>query len=133
MKAIVESAEVAEIAQECIATWHPHLSILQIGYYEADLPGSPPSPPAKTKRMSAFERVISGGLVAAIIVDAAVWAMSDETTRRALIDHELSHLAVKEGEIAMRRHDVEEFAAVYKRHGAWNKELQRFVAPDEKE
>lgn len=61
--------------------------------------------------------------------------------RRALLDHELCHAAVKldgNGEpvidergrrvYRVRKHDLEEFTAVVERHGLWKRDLEMFAA-----
>jgi hypothetical protein len=61
--------------------------------------------------------------------------------RRALLDHELMHAALKydeHGEPAVdergrkiyriRKHDLEEFSAIAERHGLWKRDLERFAA-----
>lgn len=60
--------------------------------------------------------------------------------RRALLDHELSHAAVQfDGEgipvrnergricYRIRKHDLEEFAAIAERYGTWKKDLEAFA------
>jgi len=60
--------------------------------------------------------------------------------RRALIDHELCHAAVKYGAdgepmydqrgrkiFRTRKHDLEEFAAIAERYGCWKKDLEAFA------
>lgn len=52
--------------------------------------------------------------------------------RRALLDHELEHCGRVEAEDGssayyLRKHDVEEFRAVVRRHGIWKQDLQDFV------
>ena len=45
----------------------------------------------------------------------------------ALVDHELCHLLLDdEGRVTSRAQDDEEFAAVIKRHGLWNRDLVTF-------
>jgi len=61
--------------------------------------------------------------------------------RRALLDHELCHAAVKLGEdgepelneldrvvYRMRKHDVEEFSEIVARHGTYKRDLELFAA-----
>lgn len=47
--------------------------------------------------------------------------MLDSAQREALIDHELMHCMfdAERGKAKIRQHDVEEFAAIIKRHGLW--------------
>lgn len=61
--------------------------------------------------------------------------------RAALLDHELMHACVKYDEAGqpvvdergrtvyrVRKHDLEEFAAIVERHGLWKKDLETFAA-----
>jgi len=65
--------------------------------------------------------------------------------RRALLDHELCHCALTYGAdgepledergrkvYRIRRHDIEEFAAIGERYGCWKKDLEAFAAALEK-
>jgi hypothetical protein len=67
-------------------------------------------------------------------------ARVSDDQRRALIDHEISHATVKlarDGEPAVdergrqvwriRKHDVEEFAAIAERYGCWKRDLEEFA------
>lgn len=67
--------------------------------------------------------------------------MVTDQQRRALLDHELCHAAVsfdEDGEpktdvrgrkvYRIRKHDLEEFAAIAERYGCWKKDLESFAA-----
>jgi len=77
---------------------------------------------------------------AEILIDGDWWAMSSKEERRALLDHELHHLAVKANKagvvqtddlqrpiLKMRRHDYQFgwFAIIAKRHGQNSQECQQ--------
>lgn len=67
-----------------------------------------------------------------IVLNAEVWPELPDSGRRALLDHELCHCAVKlddEGNptFRVRKHDVEEFAEIVRRHGLWKNDLEMFV------
>ncbi|MBD3784576.1 MAG: hypothetical protein IE926_16775 [Micrococcales bacterium] len=58
-----------------------------------------------------------------------LWKEMTDQQRRALVDHELSHLAVERNDDGIwvgrtRGHDVEEFLAIVKRHGLWKADVQ---------
>lgn len=56
------------------------------------------------------------------------WDAATAEEREALVDHELCHMRVDdEGVMSIVGHDVEEFAAVAARHGAWSLGLQQVV------
>jgi hypothetical protein len=52
------------------------------------------------------------------------WVHLSPSQRIALVDHELSHIGA---DAEMVGHDVEEFAAVIQRHGAWKTDLSAFL------
>lgn len=51
------------------------------------------------------------------------WTKLTGSQRIALVDHELKHI----GPTGLVGHDVEEFADIIKRHGAWKPDLAEFV------
>lgn len=56
------------------------------------------------------------------------WDDLDEKARRALVDHELSHLVVEDDDDGnpvgrLRGHDLEEFIGVVDRHGLWKADV----------
>lgn len=74
-----------------------------------------------------IEEEASGPL---FVVEVAqnLWTGMTEEARRALVDHELSHLAVERQEDGTwvgrtRGHDVEEFLGVVERHGLWKADV----------
>lgn len=66
-----------------------------------------------------------------------VWRQLGTSQKRALVDHELSHLAVEYDEekdvitLGIVGHDLEEFRGVYERHGAWADDLREFLKAGE--
>lgn len=80
------------------------------------------------------------GLDATIAINAEAWATLSDPQRLALLDHELCHLAQaldKEGDQEVdghgklkwrtRRHDLEEFSEVVRRHGIWKADIAAFA------
>jgi hypothetical protein len=78
-----------------------------------------------------------------ILLNRGFWYHEQVTDiqRRALLDHELMHAAVKhdtDGEFArdvrdrpvfrMRKHDLEEFADIVERYGCYKRDIETFVA-----
>lgn len=66
-----------------------------------------------------------------IEVAADTWQRLTDDQRKALVDHELMHLIVEfdqdgEPKLAMRGHDLEEFAAIVRRHGLWKSDVIAF-------
>ena len=72
---------------------------------------------------------IDGDYLLTINHDA--WEQFSMKQKRALVDHELHHMAkrkAKDGSTRwlLRQHDVEEFTEIVKRYGAWTSSLSRF-------
>jgi len=79
-----------------------------------------------------------------IIIEIArpIWTEATANFKKALMDHELSHIGVKvdgQGKLEVneatgrpklfiRRHDIEEFADVLERNQGWHKDLRDFLA-----
>lgn len=60
------------------------------------------------------------------------WGRLTPEQRVALVDHELMHLQVDRDDdgglvLSMRGHDLEEFAAIVRRHGLWKSDVTRFA------
>lgn len=71
-----------------------------------------------------------------IEISEEIWEGLTTKGRKALVDHELSHLEIVEDEsedgivsvnLAVVGHDVAEFSAVLMRHGLWNESVEHFV------
>jgi hypothetical protein len=82
------------------------------------------------------------GLDFIILLNRDVWqqAWFTEAEMEALLDHELSHCGVRESDegetildekgrpvYRMRKHDIEEFRHIVRRHGCWKSDLVAFV------
>lgn len=76
-----------------------------------------------------------------IFLNATTWKQFDEKQRAALMDHELCHAGVAEDKktgdpvldekgrrvYRTKKHDVEEFESVIRRHGLYKRDLQTFA------
>jgi hypothetical protein len=67
-----------------------------------------------------------------ILLNKATWAEFPEPIRRALLDHELCHCGARttgKGETVyyVRKHDLEDFHEVVRRHGIWTNNLKAFI------
>jgi hypothetical protein len=69
---------------------------------------------------------------AVVEISEEIWGRLDARRRRALVDHELMHLAVVQGDdgpvLKMRGHDFEEFVDVIRRHGLWTSAAEATAA-----
>lgn len=121
---------------------HENLKMLKIGYMFRD--EAPVSDGRCTAGMAIHvddRNWAIHKLDALIEISRDIWEAASPQFREALMDHELSHLQVvmeEEGTPAMdegtgrlrtriRKHDIEEFASVLKRHGAYHENLRDFL------
>lgn len=96
------------------------------------------------KKVGDLEREVAdlAGYDFIIILRQVFWddEMVTDQQRRALLDHELCHAAVKLDEhgdpvidergrtvYRLRKHDVEEFTAISERYGCWKSDLEAFA------
>jgi len=94
----------------------------------------------KMKKASELEREAHGA-DGFLLLNHEAWEVFDINQRRALVDHELEHLALSfDAETAepkrdghdklvyrLRKHDVEEFQCIIRRHGCWKDDLRKFA------
>jgi|SRR6185312_11554431 len=63
-----------------------------------------------------------------LTLNGDAWPEMSDKQRKALVDHELYHMARKKTkygvQFKLRDHDVEEFTEIVKRYGAWRPSLQ---------
>lgn len=75
-----------------------------------------------------------------ILLNKEAWETLSDSQREALLDHELSHCAVSLDDkgkprkddrgrtvYRLRKHDIEDFTAVIRRHGCYKRDLEDFV------
>lgn len=128
------SQEVINMAEELIAKYHPVLGkYARVGFVfrsEAQV--------SNGRAVLGKASKVSEKLKTLLELDFLIWiakkefeAMEDER-KRALIDHELSHCSITDGDFRMRHHDVEEFHAIIERYGLWTDDLQRTKAAIDK-
>lgn len=134
-----EAREVADIADELIAAHHVDLQGFRIEYLFMD--STPMSGgglvwgrarrvsgwPAYLEQFGAhgaddsFRPVEPFGVIE---ISWPVWCGLNKRQKRALVDHELCHFRPDFDEeppvLKIRRHDIEEFIPVLRRHGLWS-------------
>jgi hypothetical protein len=128
-----------KVAQSYIEKYHPHVRDISLYFLFTDKPirVNGKERAAKTQKVSGLnaylatrnEGVTASELVV-IIVNEEVWKLFDDKRREAEIDRQLMHISVDQenGGIAMRNPDVEEFTEILERHGAYNEDLEEFIA-----
>lgn len=135
--------EAEAIASQLIAKHHPHLKGERIVYVfrsQAAVEGGKVvlGKARKISGLNAFlaaeeydgpeELDTHGAPFFVIELAGDIWRSMPDKARRALIDHELCHCALKDdGTPKLLPHDVEEFAAVIERHGLWRNDVRAFT------
>jgi len=125
--------EAHEIAARVIDKWHSNLAECKIVYLFKDVrswESKGKTVFAKTYKAPEQWQYLSGYDIV-VIVNLKAWGPMNIKQKEALIDHELCHVDKeigKNGEpkYSLVTHDVEEFAAVIRRHGLWTKDAQTF-------
>ena len=132
--AVLSTEEPINIARELIGTYHRHLAGAQIAYLwrigkwmkkgVIEL--------GKATKLSGHNKLLAGYDLA-LIINKDRWPTLTEPQKRALVDHELSHVIRSEnGGYAIRGHDVEDFISIVERHGFWSRGLDEMWRAREK-
>ena len=109
-----------KMATKIIKKHHPHLLGATIGYFKLDK--TAPTLKNGQKKLS-FSRHLTGTLQYFANLDFAIcfygdaWEIMDRDQRRAVVDHELCHCKIIDGEWLIVGHDFEDFDAILERHG----------------
>jgi hypothetical protein len=140
-----QEAELYTLMDELVGEHHADLAEARIALawrfgWKADPDGRLQL--GQCRRASDLDRLLHD-LDFVILLNWEAWHAADfsEAQKRALLDHELSHGALRltdDGEPAedtngrkvyrIRKHDVEEFRAIVERHGLWKADLAEFAA-----
>ena len=121
---------VVDLARDIIESHYPHLEDARILFLfrETAQESCGKVVLGKASLCSAREQAIAREAFAFKIELAwDYWQAADEAFRRALLDHELCHCTVRKDAWAIRSHDIEEFAVIVERHGAWTSDVGAFV------
>lgn len=131
-----ENAESVEgIANSLIPTHHPDLATAKFRYVfkeKASKKGGKTVLGTVKKMSDLLYFLIDAHYLVEIPLE--VWNTLDETKRVALVDHLLERCVGEEdsesGEMKWktREPDVQEFASILRRHGAWTEDLVNFVS-----
>lgn len=107
------SQEVVHIAQELLEKYHPSLKIARIGFVfrsEAEI--------VKGKQVVTKCSKVSDKMKPMLELDFLIWIAKDvyerldEERKRAVIDHELTHIGWGRTGLALISHDIEEFHSI---------------------
>lgn len=137
--------QVADIGSKLVAEHHPHLNGVRVEFVFMD---KTPKTKGKdtwgrAKKISGLNAFLSnsddhesyGAAEDYFVVEVSeeVWQRLDAKSRKALVDHELSHCEIVMDEetgasgLSIVGHDVTEFDAILRRHGLWNESVEGFV------
>lgn len=138
MAAVYSKApDVEAVAKQLIQTAHPDLMNIRIEYSKVDKTPKRGGKEVwgqcrKISGINAFlaENNPTGETFFAITMSAPVWDSLPADGREALTDHELCHASQ---ELALVKHDLEEFTQVVKRHGLWRSDVREFAEEAKKQ
>ncbi len=77
----------------------------------------------RAKKLSARDRILSGGMLWDIELSLVAWALMSSANRGRLVHHELMHLDMTVTGAALRAHDIEEFTATTAAFGPTDDQL----------
>lgn len=130
------------VLDDLVGAHHEELAFARIGLawcksWKPDVDGRVTI--GKCKKASDLDRELAA-FDFIILLSPTFWDGADENGQRALLDHELSHATLKHGAdgepvedergrrvYRIRKHDLEEFAAVVERHGCYKRDLEAFA------
>jgi len=136
MPKVYGTAEGVEtVAGELIPQFHPELATARFKYVFVDKASQKNGKPVrgKVRRITGIlDFLIETDFLMEVALDE--WNPMSDSQRKALIDHLLESCTGEEdtangGEMkwSTREPDVQEFAAILRRHGAWNEDLAAFT------
>lgn len=116
--------EVLTIANEIIGRYHQELLDAKIGFIFRDV-----AQRSNGRKILGAAQKVQDKFKLYLDLDFIIWLAWEEwqtlsfKQKQALVDHELCHCQMVEGEIKMRPHDIEEFRCIIERYGLWNSHL----------
>jgi len=125
MKYKMASDEMMQMVRDLVAKYHKRLDGASIAVLTKDkatksmgsiVIGTASKVPSKV------EPILDDHYDFMIVIAMDKWADMGPSQRVALIDHELCHCVLSDGEAKMRHHDYEEFSEIIDRHGFWRKD-----------
>lgn len=118
------SKEVIHIAQDLVEKYHPFLMDARIGFVfrsEAQVSQGRATVGKVSKISDKMRPVLDLDFLIWIAKD--VYEKLDAERRRAVIDHELTHITMGNTGLTLRHHDIEEFHSIIERYGLWTFDL----------
>ena len=134
-KVYSEAESVRSIAGGLIANYHPELATARLRYIFVDKASGKGGIDilGKTRKISGpLEYLLELDFLIEVAADK--WVELNNERRTALVDHLLERCTGEENEKSgemvwkIREPDVQEFASILRRHGAWNDQLTGFVS-----
>lgn len=131
-----DAESVAKLASELIPHFHPEIATATIRYIFKEKAGMKAGRPVRgvVRKVSGIMHFITElDFVVEVALDQ--WNPLSEDQRKALVDHLLERMTGEEDpddagapmKWSVRDPDVQEFASILRRHGAWNDDLQTFM------
>src|SRR5262245_7245289 len=133
--------EVEDVARDLINAHHSHLATVRIIYVFASDPLREKGKVVwgRAKKVSGLNAWLASGDKGrdasapaeffVIEIQKTIWAQLDDKSRRALVDHQLTHcdVDIETGNLTMRPHDLEEFNSIVRRYGLWRDDVELFI------
>jgi Putative phage metallopeptidase len=146
----VPAPEVAEIANDLIPKYHPHLVDCRIEYVfinkvpkkgRKETWGTMKKITSLAAYLGADKKAQEQGVndpFFVMTISQPVWEELGIKEKTALVDHELCHGGVEtddEGDVKLGiiPHDVEEFSCIVERYGLWRQDVKRFMKSAQKQ
>ena len=133
--------EAETIASELISEFHPHLDGCKIAYLFKVSAGTKRKTsgregkkitmaktsmvPIKTRTLFEIEGI--SPYIFVIEFDVNIWNDLPDTSKKALVDHELLHCGNDTDGYYIRHHGIEEFSAILQRWGTWTQDVKEFA------
>lgn len=127
--------EVENIADDILAHHHPDLGDIEIRYVFRDkaTQSGGKTVLGKARKVTGLNALLAGAHdpeLGFFVIEIAhrEWRLLTKSQRIALVDHELCHCTLEEDDdgykLALRSHDIEEFAEIIERRGLWHDDLK---------
>ena len=121
------SDDVIETAQHLIDEYHPGLEEARIAFlFRGDNPmsGGKRVYGNASKVSAQWKPLLTDEFDFVIWLVYDEWKMANKKQRKAMLDHQLCHCVLENGEASIKGHDIEEFTAVIARWGEWQHDLE---------